>query len=167
MVVLNKKGIFEGVAAFIVAAFGFALAMLFVFLIVSNFNTAIQANNVTLPNETLEMSAAYTSSYSAFDTGFAIFFVGSLVALVIFARKFPEKSGWFIVVGFLASLVFGLLGFIMENVWSGLDSNSTIASATSNWVFLSFFMDNFVFAVVLYTLVITIAAMTSDGGVSF
>jgi len=165
----GRRGVVEveGVVAFIVIAFAFVLTLVFTSLIVSEFNTGIQATNSSgVPAETKSISSDYNSSLSAFDIGFALLLLACLVTVVVVIRRFPERSGWFIVVGVVACFIFGLVGFVLENFWSGFNSGA-VATLTSGWVFIPFFMDNFIGVLIAFIFVFVIAGLTSEGGINF
>jgi len=159
---------FEGVSIFIVASFMFVFGLLFVSTISSNINDVVQGyDNDTIPVESKELSAKYNDSWQFFDKGFGVLVLGSLVAIVVAVRKFPESSGWFLLGSLVMAVVFGFLGFVLENLYFEVANASNLSAVSSGWVVIPFFMNHYILVLVAYVLISSFAALTSDGGLSF
>lgn len=167
---MNNKGVssFSDVANFIKIFVSLGFVFVFAFLVVSNFDTQVQATNDSIiPEEAKVGSANAKASFLIWDKFFAGLLMAFIIVSVYLARKKQDINPVEVLVGIAMMFIFGFAGIIIENMWSGLTSNSLISDVTNQLTFLPFFLDNFIIILISYVAIVIIALATRDGGVSF
>jgi hypothetical protein len=157
----NKRGNFTDIADYIGFAVAFGIMALFVIAIITNFNTEIQTkDNSTVPQTAKNTSSDWKNAVPngldyLFLFGTLIFIIGS----VIFARLIPS-SPVFMIIAFILMIILPLVAMVIENVWDGFIQHSTMALASSEFVFMPFVLNNLVYFTLFYVIIVAVALYT-------
>lgn len=162
---MSKKGFLSGAMYYVILAFVFSLVLIFMLIIIDQWNSGIQANNSSLmPAESQAISQNYTNTFRRADIGLGYLFFGFMIVSVIVARFHGEVKPVWIVIGLMALIVIGFTGMILENIWSGINADPNITNITEDLVFIPFLMNHFVATLIGYVAVVVVARMTRSGG---
>ena len=163
MFLKNKKGNFSDIATTIEFVLAFAIVGIFVLIFLSHWNTHVQGmSSDIVPNITKE---GLDSLNTALPSFMDIFFVAILLIFFIFsivmARLIPS-SPHFYIISFFSIIIFIFAGIVVENVWTGIVSNTTIASTVADLKYLPFILNNMIYFLLFYAVAIAIALLSKE-----
>ena len=159
----GKRGNFVDIPEYIYFALTFAVLTTFTLIFINNWDDEIQLKDESIVfNESKSASegvrnAVPTGLDYLFLFGTLIFFVSS----IIFARLIPS-SPKFIFITVILLIIFPIVAMVIENVWDGFNQSTTVSGATSSMIFMPFLLNNLVYVVSLYTLLVGIALYTKE-----
>jgi len=166
---LNKKGNFADIVEYLRVSLLITLVVVITLLFMTNWNSKVQTMPSDLVTDDVKLgSASFLSrSTTGFDYLFVFLFLAFIIFSVVAARLIPS-SAKFLALSFFffVFLIFGAM--IVENVYSSFAASSSVSGVISTLTFIPFFMDNLVFFILGYAVLVAIAlySKAESGGLS-
>ena len=155
---MNKKGNYRDIPEYIGVVVFFFFAILISFLVLSHFNTNVQSNSF-MPVEAKSVSTSFLVGFTNIDYVIPVIYLIFLGFSVLAARFIPSSPKFMIISVFWLVLL-PVVAMFTENFVVGFLENSVLSGAASSFPFSSFFLNNLVGSVFVYSLVVAVALLT-------
>jgi len=163
---MNRKGFIVDLLGYTVILFGLAIVIVVVYYVLSQFNTAWQADAL-IPTESKEIIQFQTTNFVPVWDGFIVVAViGYMVALILTASFLPSHPV-FAMFGMLFLIIFGLIGVRLANAYYSFASSTGMSDSANAFTNIAFTMNNLPMFVVVFGLIfiIVLYATTKNQGV--
>lgn len=159
----NKKGNVEDVVTTMVWIFSIILVILISGIILTNFNTVIQAKSGISTESQNFVSKFVLRWYGSWDLAIVFLLFGFLI-FSIMAAKFIPTDPIYMGISLIAIVIILLGAVVFANVYDEMTlRNVTFASEESNYTFIPFIMDHILEIAIIYFGIITYVLFSRKG----
>lgn len=163
---MMKKGFVGDLVVYLLALFLMAIVFLVLYLVISNINTAWQADP-GMNTESKSIVSNFKNSFAGiYDKVYLFLVIGYFVIILIlayFLRSYPA----FALITFLVLLVFGIIGVHFSNTYYDLAASSSFSSVAADFTIMNYLATKLPHIIILFGTVFIIvlyAKSNQQGG---